>query len=91
MPPRYEFATVDADNVIVETVKRCEEDRAWIIRVYEYQQSRTARVTLRLGSPIRDAVECSLMEEGEEPVAWQGQEVYFPITPYEIKTFKVWL
>lgn len=90
LPAQSQFATVDAENVIIETVKKAEDEEAWIVRVYEHQQSRRAAVTLALGQPIQRVVECNLVEEGEVPVHFEGQQIVFPISPYEIKTFKVW-
>jgi alpha-mannosidase len=93
LSPRYAFAEVDADHVIVETVKKAESvasDDAWIVRVYETQQSRNPAVHLDFGQPICHAVECNLVEEGEGAVAYQGRRLTFAIAPYEIKTFKLW-
>jgi len=89
LPQTYRLAEVDADNVIVETVKKAEQEDAWIVRLYEYKQSRSNAVTLSFGKAIRKAVECNLVEE-DWPVETQGSSLQFPILPYEIKTFKVW-
>jgi alpha-mannosidase len=40
--------------------------------------------------PIRNAVECNLIEEDAKPANWQGNKLSFAIDPFEIKTFKVW-
>ena len=90
LPQTYRLAEVDADNVIVETVKKAEQEDAWIVRLYEYKQSRSNAVTLSFGKAIRKAVECNLVEEEDRPVETQGSSLQFPILPYEIKTFKVW-
>jgi alpha-mannosidase len=91
LPPRFELAAVDAAQVVIETVKPAEAGDAWVIRVYEAYQTRVTTVSLDLGRPIRRAVECNLIEEGEQPVAFAGRRLTFPILPFEIKTFKVWL
>jgi alpha-mannosidase len=82
---------LDSDHVILETIKKDESGDAWIVRVYEYKQCRSAAVRLTFIRPILRAVECNLVEEGEQPVAHDGPCLSFPIQPYEIKTFKVWL
>ncbi len=88
-PQQLEFASVDAEHVIVETVKQAEAGGAWVVRVYETKQSRNAAVSLRFARPLRRAVECNLIEEAEQPVEWEGNTLRFGITPFEIKTFKV--
>jgi alpha-mannosidase len=90
LPPVYAFAELDAGQVIVETVKKAEQGEAWIVRVYEYQQSRSNQVTLKFGQRIQRAVECNLIEEEDRPVEFAGDSLRFPILPFEIKTFKIW-
>jgi alpha-mannosidase len=90
LPPVYRFVEADSDHVIVETVKKAEGEEAWVVRAYEYKQSRSSEVTLNFGQAIRKAVECNLVEEEDRPVAYEGCSLRFPILPYEIKTFKVW-
>ncbi len=89
LPARYEFATVNAEHVILETVKQAEEGDGWIVRVYEAKQARNPSVALRFARPLRRAVEVNLIEEDEQPVEWEGDTLRFAITPFEIKTFKV--
>jgi alpha-mannosidase len=89
-PSRFSLASLDADHVILETVKPADTGDAVIFRVYEYQQRRSAAVTLSLGRLVARAVECNLMEDGETPVAHDAAGLRFAIAPFEIKTFKVW-
>ncbi|HEX6293473.1 MAG TPA: alpha-mannosidase [Herpetosiphonaceae bacterium] len=91
LPHTYAFAELDADNVVVETIKRAEDEDAWIVRVYECQQFQRNRVSLSFGQPIRRAVVCNLLEEDQEPARHDDRAITFGIVPYEIKTFKVWL
>ena len=90
LPACFSFAEVDADNVILETVKKAELEEAWVIRVYEYKQYHSSRASINFGKRILKALECNLMEEEEQPATYEGQRLSFAISPYEIKTFKVW-
>jgi alpha-mannosidase len=81
---------MDREHIVIETVKRAEEGGAWVFRVYEARQMRSATAALELGRPIRKAVECNLIEEEERPVEFAGRRLLFSILPFEIKTFKVW-
>ena len=103
LPNEHSFVSVDADHVIVESVKRAEdcvarpdcteglEDSVWVVRVYDWQQRRSQGVRLTFGRPVRHAVACSVIEDAEAPVRYEGHEVIFDIKPFEIRTFKVWL
>jgi alpha-mannosidase len=90
LPPEYSFVELDSDHVILETVKQAEDGDGWVVRVYEYKQSRSNAVTLTFSQPIRRAVECNLLEDGDEAVQVQDTQLTFAIAPYEIKTFRVW-
>ncbi len=90
LPPEYSFASVDTEAVVVETVKQSEDGQAWIVRVYESRQSRHEEAKIVFGQPIRNAVESNLLEEDEQQVKFAGHVLSFSISPYEIKTFKIW-
>jgi alpha-mannosidase len=90
LPGCFAFAEVDAEHVVIETVKRAEDDDAWIVRVYESSQCRAPAVRLRFGRTLRRAQACNLVERDARDVTFAGDTLTFPIAPYEIKTFKVW-
>jgi alpha-mannosidase len=95
LPREASFAAVSADHVIVETVKQAEDEdargRAWIVRVYDWQQRRSDGVRLRFGRAVTRAVACDLIERTETPARVEQGEVVFDIKPFEVRTFKVWL
>ncbi|HET6595282.1 MAG TPA: alpha-mannosidase [Anaerolineales bacterium] len=90
LPASHTWAEVDTDHVVLETVKKAEDEDAWIVRLYECKQYRSNAVTVTFGEPVRKAVECNLLEEEETQVDHQDHKLTFPINPFEIKTFKVW-
>jgi alpha-mannosidase len=87
---RFSFARLDSDHVILETVKKAEDEDAWIVRLYEAKQYRNPAIHLDFGRPIRKAAACNLMEEEERPADFEGHRLIFSINPYQIRTFKVW-
>lgn len=88
LPPVHAFAAIDADNVILDTVKKAEDGREIVVRAYEaYGQRGEASITFA-HRPAAVA-ECDLMEEHDRPLLLRGNTMTFSITPYEIKTFKI--
>ena len=91
--PTCTFATtsilsVDADNVMIETVKQAEDGKGTIIRMYEDQNKRT-NATIHWHKQVASIVECDLMEQ---PIAkpMTGVSAFeFTIKPFEIKTFRI--
>lgn len=83
------LCSVSNPNVIVEAVKRAEEDDATVVRAYEAGQSR-AGTEIRFSGAVAKAVECNGLERGETPVQLDGSTIRCTLRPFEIKTFKVW-
>ncbi len=83
------FFSVDRKNVVIETIKRAERDKAIIVRLYEAWGMRT-EVTLKSSLPVRNVEEVDLLEEKIQvlPVIKDGRGslISFHIKPYEIKT-----
>lgn len=79
---------IDADYVSAETVKRSEDGKGVILRLYEFQNRRG---TVEVGFPFapESVQECDLMENPLGEIAPDGNRFTFTIKPYEIKTFKV--
>ncbi len=91
LPPAFALARLDCDHVIIETIKKAEDEQAWIVRLYECKQMRNPAVRLTFGRAIERAVSCDLLEGNESPAPFVENQLAFAIAPYEIKTFKVWL
>lgn len=88
LPEQFSFAGTDRGNVVIETVKKAENEEAWIIRAYECMQYR-GKVTFSFGRRLAAAWECDLMEEELRSVRTEENGFISEVTPYEIKTFKV--
>ncbi|GAB2319306.1 alpha-mannosidase [Alkalibacterium sp. s-m-22] len=84
---RDSFFKIDAENVILHTIKKAEKEDKIIIRLYEYAGA-SARVNLSTSLDIKEWVECDLMERPLSNSVHHG-EITFNIKPYEIKTFLV--
>ena len=84
----YSFASVNRDNVILETVKQAESGEGTILRMYECENSRT-KVTLSVPETFTKAYSTNLLEEIEEELPIADGKVSFTIKPFEIKTILV--
>ena len=79
--------TADAGNVIIETIKPCEDGgNAFIARLYEAEGT-YAHTTLHAGFPVKKAELTNMLEEVQETLP---SEEGIPLTfrPFEIKTIK---
>jgi len=88
LPTKCSLVNVEASSVILDTIKKAEDDDSIILRFYEYGNQRDiARVNFYL--KVKEIVECNLMEKGIKKIDFKNSELKFEVKPYEIKTFKI--
>ena len=84
------LAGIAADNIIIETVKPCEDaERAFILRLYEAEGTYT-RTSLSLGVRAKEAEITNMLEEPLERLELSDRssaELVF--RPFEIKTIRI--
>lgn len=88
MPKEKSFFSVDAGNVILETVKKAEREDATILRLYECHNMRS-NVTVKADLPFKTVYECNLMEENMRELKSEDGGFSFEIKPFEIRSFKL--
>ena len=83
------LVSTDRPNIIVETVKRAEDGRGVIVRLYESQRQR-GEVTLHTGFDLASAWRVNLLEQSQEELTLNdGNRVSFFVKPYEIVTLRL--
>jgi alpha-mannosidase len=89
------FCTVDADAIIIESVKAPEDGfsggyahNELILRLYESLGGK-CRTTLRFLREISAAAETDMLEDNPKPLPVRGRELDLEFRPFEIKTVRV--
>ena len=82
------FCQVSQPNIIIEAIKKAEQEDAIILRLYEAEKRRTD-ATLSFWRPVKRAMECSLMEEEEIALNTDEENILISMQPFEIKTVKI--
>ncbi len=83
------LCTVSNPDVVLDTVKKAEDDDAVILRLYEAGHTR-ARTTLAFDRPVADAWECNALEHTKKKLApGKDGSLNLEFRPFEIKTIKV--
>ncbi len=85
LPP---FAACDDRNIIIETVKRAEDGKGIIVRLYECHNARGI-AELAMGYPPKSVYRCDLEENILEEVDVVDGLVTFSYRPFEIQTFRI--
>jgi len=88
LPLAGSFASVEAGELVLDTVKRAEDSDAIVLRLYEPHGGRgTARI--RLGVEFASARRANLLEEDGEELEVADGAIVVPYRPREVVTVKV--
>ena len=82
------IVTVSTDAVLIDVVKKAEDEECLIVRMHECRGSR-CKVTMQSEYSVKRIVPCNLLEH-DQGDAIEGASVEFTIKPFEIKTFKLY-
>ena len=78
---------VSSDNVIIDVVKKAEDEECLIVRMHECRGGRS-NIILSSEYLVKQIVPCNLIEHNCGD-AVEGACIEFEIKPFEIKTFKM--
>lgn len=87
-PESMSFISADNDNIIISTVKKCDDDDNVIIRFYESEgQDVVAKINLFM--PIRNAQMTNMIEEEGKNIEGSGRSIGINTGHYSIETLKL--
>ena len=85
---RNSFVTTDKENIIIEVMKKSEDQKDTIIRLYESQNKRT-KVNLEFLLSYSEIIRTNLLEEDEYRLAEDTNKLFLTIKPFEIVTLRL--
>jgi len=87
--PVRSLIDVDQPNVVIETIKKAEDENGIIIRLYESQRKRN-KVKIRTGFMIQSAFQVNLLEKPERRLDLINKNQFeIEIKPFQIITLRV--
>lgn len=84
------FVHTDCGHIMIDTVKQSEDQKACIVRLYEYKNQKDDKAEITFGRAVKKVMETNLCEEEEKETAVAENGIRFSIGSFEIKTFKVY-
>ena len=84
---RESWFVLDTEHVVIEAVKKAENGRGTVLRLYECMGA-SVSCTLQTRLPAEKAVLSDMLEREEQelPLEEDGRRVRLAFTPFEIKT-----
>ena len=83
----YSFVSADKDNVVIETIKKAEDDDSIVVRMYE-AYNRKSKANIKVGFDFKEVYICDMLENNETKIEADGRIVPVEIKNYEILTLK---
>ena len=87
IPEVFSMASVDKENVMIETIKEAEESEDIIVRIYEAKNMRT-KTALTLGFSAKTCFVCDMLENEQSELPIEDGKVKLSLGGYEILTLK---
>jgi len=88
LPANKSFIKVGAESIIVETVKKAEDNNNMIIRLYEAHGVGT-RTKIHFNFEAKIVQLVDIMEENAKLITLDGKSVELYFRPFEIHTLKI--
>ena len=88
LPQRFSMLDHDHRNIMIESMKKAEDGKDTIIRLYEFENKKTD-IHLRFPQQAKRVWLCNLMEEKEMILAENSKEVFVSAEPFGIITLRV--
>lgn len=87
LPAKHSFFSLEGEGVVVEAVKRADDGRALVVRLYEAHGNHS-RCKLATTLPVRRAQRADLLEHAGEECVLSGGAVTLELRPFEIVTLR---
>ena len=87
IPENFSMASVNKDNVMIETIKEAEDSEDTVIRLYESKNIR-AKAELSIGFDAKKCFICDMLENELEELPIVDGKVTYNFRGYEILTLK---
>jgi len=88
LPEKYSFAGVDKENIIISTIKKCEDDNSVIIRAFNIE-GRQTETNLHFFNPLTSLLKTNIIEEEPRKLTLTKKQPELSFGGYAIETFKL--
>ena len=87
IPEAFSMASVNKENIVIDTIKEAEESNDTIVRLYEAKNIR-AKAELTVGFPAKSCFVCDMLENEISELPIENGKVKIALGGFEILTLK---
>lgn len=85
-PETKSFFSLSGSNILISTIKKCEDNDSVVVRLYDIE-GRDTKPSLTCFLPVREAKHADIIEESGARLDSSGREVRLPVGHHAIETF----
>lgn len=90
LPDEMSFFSISAENILVSTVKKCEDDDSVVVRCFDIE-GKDSEAQINFFFPVKKAEVVNMIEEEGKAIAFQKNSLRLRIGHHAIETLKLWL
>ena len=88
LPKAYGFVSCEARNIMIEVMKKAEDGQDVILRLYEFENTRS-QVELAFSKTVKRVWLCDMLENRQKLLAQGAARCEFTAKPFEILTIRI--
>jgi len=88
LPTEKSFFTVSANNVLISTIKKCEDDNSVVVRLYDIE-GKDSKIKFNTFFSIDGSEHTNIIEEEGKMIPASGKSLKTKIGHHAIETFKL--
>ncbi|NLU90645.1 glycosyl hydrolase-related protein [Chitinophaga sp. Ak27] len=88
LPSSYSFASTNADNVLITTIKKSEDENNIVMRLVDMQGKKTDAKIDWFGA-INGVTRTNIIEEEDQPMKKTAAGIMLTVPPYSIETIRI--
>jgi hypothetical protein len=88
LPETKSFFSLSESNVLISTIKKCEDDDSVVVRLYDLE-GRDTKPLLTTFLPVRGVSHANLIEQKQDGIAAHGNELSLPVGHHAIETYRL--
>ena len=86
----YSLINCDKNNIVIDTIKKAENENSIIVRIYETHNIRS-EVSFNMGFDFDSAFVCDLLENNLYQINSDSRTINLKVKPFEIVTLKFYV
>ena len=89
-PETMSFIAIENSNLVLSTVKKCDDDNSVIVRCYDIE-GKDSNAHIGISFPVSGVEKTNMIEEEGKPLPGSGNKIEIPVGHHSIETIKLLL